>query len=172
MTYTMPGDQAVFRVENGALQGAVLPDQGYIWSLSPDSYTDVIIEATLRQDTGRIGSVFGVMCRADADGNGYYFLVSSDQQVAIGVATAARRDLDWIVPWRISQAVKPGYVTNTVRAVCAGDYLALFINDVFVAEAEDVEFSAGRAGVTLAAVEQTAWVHFDSVLLRDAALRG
>ncbi|MBZ0292349.1 MAG: hypothetical protein K8L99_07250 [Anaerolineae bacterium] len=171
-TYTMPGDQALFRVNEGALEGAALADQGYIWSLDHETQDDVIINATLKQTEGGLGSVFGVMCRADERGNGYYFLISSDQMFSIRVATDARDELYEVLPWQRHQAIKPGYVTNEIRAVCVEDYLALFINDVFIAEAVDTELSSGQTGVTLAAVDQTAWVQFDQVRVRDAVMYG
>lgn len=169
-TYAMPSDQALFRVNEGVLEGAALADQGYIWSLNHETQDDVIINATVKQMEGGLGSVFGVMCRADERGNGYYFLISSDQHFSIRVGTDARSDLYEVLPWQYHQAIRQGYVTNEIRAVCAGDYLALFVNDVFIAEAVDAELSSGHTGVTLAAVDRTAWVQFDQVRVRDAIL--
>lgn len=170
--FTVGGDQALFRVSDGALEGAVVADRGYIWSLNNETHDDVLINATIRQTEGSFASAYGVMCRADDDGNGYYFLISGDQQFSIIVGSPARNALFEIVPWQHHSALRRGYVTNTIRAACAGDYLAMFINDVFVAEATDREFTQGEAGVAVGAVERTTWVRFDDILLRPAILRG
>ncbi len=170
--FAVQGDQALFRIHEGALEGAVVADRGYIWSLNHEQHDNVIINASIRQTEGRLASAYGVICRADAAGNGYYFLISGDQQFSISVGSPARNDLFPLVPWQYHSALRRGYVTNTIRAVCAGGYLAFFINDVFVAEATDREFTVGQLGVALGAVEQTAWVRFDDLLLRPAILRG
>jgi hypothetical protein len=165
-TFSLDSDAAIFRLNVGTLEGAVVANRGYVWSLNNQNHTNIIVNATLRQTQGVLGASMGVMCRADAAGNGYYFLISSDGQFNISLATDARSALVPLVPWQSSSVVKQGYMTNEIRAVCHDDYLALFVNDVFVAEAVDTRFTQGELGVTLAAVNATAWVQFDDVLIR------
>jgi hypothetical protein len=76
-----------------------------------------------------------------------------------------------LIPWQYHSIIKRGFQANNIRAVCAGDYLALFINDVFVAESSDHEYSSGELGLTLGAVGEDATVEFDDVILREAILR-
>jgi hypothetical protein len=170
--FTAPGEAALFRASEGALEGAVVADRGYIWSLNGLEHDNVIITAALQQTQGADGSAFGVMCRASADGNGYYFLIASDGTFSISVGTDARSDLFQLVPWQASSAVRRGTQANTIRAVCVEDYLALFVNDVFVAETFDDEFTRGQAGVALGAVQATAWARFDDIVIQDAYLAG
>lgn len=170
--FTAPGEAALFRVSDGALEGAVVADRGYVWSLNGAAHTDVIITATVQQTRGADGSAFGLMCRADSGGNGYYFLVGSDGTFSISVATGARGDLFQLVPWQASGAVRRGKQPNSLRAVCVENYLALFVNDVFVAETFDDEFTQGQAGVALGAVQATAWARFDDIAVQDAYLAG
>jgi hypothetical protein len=169
--YTRPNNAAVFQLHAGTLEGSVIPDRGYIWSLDGQTHSDVLVNVTVQQTAGWISSAYGVVCRADEQGNGYYFLISSDQHFSIGVATTARNELFQLVPWQFNSHIKRGFVPNDLRVVCAGDYLALFINDVFVAEAFDREFTTGQLGLTVGAVRQTAYVQFDNLLLRDAILQ-
>jgi hypothetical protein len=170
--FTAEGEAALFRVSDGALEGAVVPDRGYIWSLNDESHRDVIINATVQMTEGDLGSAYGVICRADSAGNGYYFLVSSDGAYSIQAATPVREAFFPLVDWTPSDAVNFGYRANELRVVCVEDYLALFINDVFVAETFDPEFTEGRLGVALGAVRATLWVRFDDILLRDAVMLG
>lgn len=165
-TFSLDSDAAIFRVNAGTLEGAVVANRGYVWSLNNEPHQNVIVNATVRQTQGVRGASFGVICRADDAGNGYYFLISSDGQFSISMATEAQNALVQLVSWQSSSAIKQGYQTNEIRAVCHDDYLALFINDVFIAEATDNTFSKGELGVTLAAVSETAWVQFDDVLIR------
>ncbi|MBL8164821.1 MAG: hypothetical protein JNJ61_22740 [Anaerolineae bacterium] len=170
--FTTDGNQAIFRINGGALEGAVVPNRGYIGSLNHRRHRDISIEAQVEQTSGATGNDFGLLCRADAIGNGYYFVISSAGQFAILKATADRIDPLQLVPWQPSSAIRQGEGRNMLRAVCVGDYLAFFANDVFLAEVRDSQFDAGEAGVVLAAVGQTVWVRFDSITLRDPMILG
>lgn len=163
---------ARFSLEGGALQGYVAADRGYVMSRNHVVHTDVIVNATVRQSQGLLGNGFGVVCRADEQGNGYYFLLSSDGQFTISAATPARNELFELIPWQYHSIIKQNTQPNEIRAVCAGDYLAMFINNVFVAETFDDEFTSGELGVVVGAVQQPAAARFDNILVRDAILRG
>lgn len=170
--FTAEANQAFFRVAEGALEAAVVPNRGYIWSLNHRRHRDISIEAQVEQTRGATGNGFGLMCRADAIGNGYYFIISSAGQFAILKATSDRIDPQPLVSWQPSSAIRRGDGRNALRAVCVQDYLAFFANDVFLAETRDSQFSAGEAGVALAAVGQTAWARFDAIILRDPMILG
>jgi hypothetical protein len=170
--FTVADDAARFVVRDGTLEGYVAPDRGYVMSTNNAPHTDVLINAVVRQTEGLLGNGFGVVCRADERGNGYYFLLSSDGEFSISVGTDVRDALFALIPWQHHSIIRRGFYDNEIRAVCAGDYLAMFINDVFVAEAFDNEFTAGELGVVVGAVNQPATVRFDNILLRDAILRG
>ncbi|MGQ9889472.1 MAG: hypothetical protein ACUVSX_13415 [Aggregatilineales bacterium] len=170
--FTTPDEAAMFRVSDGALEGAVVADRGYIWSLNGVEHDDVIASAAVQLTQGALGSALGLICRADARGNGYYFLIANDGTFSIGVGTDARNDLFQLVPWQASSAVRPGTQPNTLRIVCVENYLALFVNDVFVAETFDDELRRGQLGVTLGAVEKTAWARFDDIAVQPAYMAG
>ncbi len=170
--FTVEGELAGFSVSDGVLEGYVAADRGYILSSNHVTHTDVIVEATVQQTDGMLGNGFGMICRADEQGNGYYFLLSSDGQFTISVATQARNELFELIPWQYHSVIRQGVFENRLRAVCTGNYLALFINDVFVAEAFDDEFTSGELAVTIGAVGQPATARFDHIVLRDAILRG
>lgn len=170
--FTTEDEAATFRLAEGTLEGGVLPGRGYIWSLDGAAYDDVLVRATLRQTEGAFGSAYGLICRADERGNGYYFLIASTGEFSIQVGTDDRNDLFQLVPWQRHQAINRGYVANEVRVVCVEDYLAFFINDVFMADTTDDEFTSGQLGVTLGAVEETAWARFDDILIQNAFVVG
>lgn len=170
--FSLGGDQALFRVQNGALEGAVIGDRGYIWSLSNTRHNDVAISATVRQTKGSRGNGFGLMCRANEEGDGYYFVISSAGQFAILKAQPGVSDPLRLVDWQSSAAIFKGDEPNEIQAVRAGDYLSFSANGNFLADTHDSEFSSGELGVVLGAVEETLWVSFDDILVRDRAQVG
>ncbi|MBC7812811.1 MAG: hypothetical protein H7175_16770 [Burkholderiales bacterium] len=172
-TFVLSDQRAMFRINEEALEGGILDNLGYIWSINAERYDDVAGQSTMWQTEGTIGSGFGLMCRADGSGNGYYFLISGQGRVSIRKATPEQGVLLPLVEWQDSAVVRRGNEPNTVLAVCVGDYLAMFVNDQFVAEARDEEFSSGQVAVTLAAAgDDAAWVRFDDISTRDVLLLG
>jgi len=169
-TYVIEGSAALFQVADGALLGAVIPNRGYSWSLSRARHTNTAVAVTAQQTQGRDGNGFGILCRADTGGNGYYFVISSDGQFAILKGTARQADPLPLVAWQPSDAIHTGTATNDLLAVCAANYLSFTVNGQFLAEAYDDEFAAGKLGMVLGAVGETAWVRFDDITIRDANL--
>ncbi len=171
-TFRLPDDAAFFAVMDGALTGSVLGDRGYIWSLNQPQYGDTSITATLQQTRGSKGNGFGVICRADKDGNGYYFVLSSAGQFAILKAEPNTPDPIQLVKWQTSGAVKMDDGINSIEAICLGDYLSFTVNGVFITEARDSTFKSGQTGVVLGAVGQSLWVRFDDIIIRDVRVVG
>lgn len=169
-TFSTEGSEALFQVADSALMGAVIPNMGYVWSLSGTRRANVAIQVTVQQTQGASGNGFGVMCRADAVGNGYYFVISSAGQFAILKGSLRQIDPVPLVEWQSSEAIHPGTMENELLAVCTADYLSFSVNGQFLAEAYDDEFAAGELGMVLGAVGETAWVRFDTILVRDANL--
>ena len=124
----------------GAEDGAYRIDfvgRKYVWTQGEAQLRDVVIEADLRQISDYDHNAFGLACRLDPSnsGRGYTFLISGDGYASIRWSDG--RSLQPIVAAQPSAQVKRGAARNRVRAVCIGDYLALWVNDEFVAEARD-----------------------------------
>lgn len=119
----------------------------YVWTQGEATYADVVMEADLRQISDYDHNAFGLACRLDAAnrGRGYYFLISGDGYASIRWSDG--RSLQPIAEAKPSLHVKRGQAKNRVRAVCIGDYLALWVNDEFVAEARDGRASEGAVGM-------------------------
>lgn len=160
------------RLERNALVISAAADLGYVTAGNNVAHTDVLINATVRQTRGLLGNGFGLLCRADKVGNGYWFLLSSRGEYSIQVAGDAREDPFPLVPWRYHSVIRQGLQANELRVVCAENYLALFVNDVFLAEAFDDEFRRGELAVALGATGREAGVSFDDIRLREARVTG
>jgi len=166
--FTLSDDLAYFQLVDSELESHVAADRGYIMSTNNTAHTDAIINAQVRQTAGAPGNGYGVVCRADEQGNGYYFLLASTGEFTISVGTSSRDALFELVPWQYHSVIKDGFQSNEIRAVCVDDYLALFINDVFVAETTDYEFKSGELGVVIGAVGKPATARFDNIQIRPA----
>ncbi len=101
------------------------------------------------------------------DGDGYLFLIQGNGQYAI--MRARGRDVRPLVEWTPSDTIIQGQEVNTLRAVCVGDYLALYINGEFVADATDDTYSEGQVGLMASAATRLGVsVEFDNLVVAEA----
>lgn len=164
------GDALSMNVENGAYRMNLTGSQ-YVWTQTSASYRDVIIEANIAQISDYDYNAFGIACRLDPanSGRGYFFLISGDGHYSIRWSDS--RSLDSIVSAAPSEQIHSGKAANRIRAVCIDDYLALWINDQFIAEARDhraVQGMVGLAGL-MNYEDQRLEVEFDSLKIWRAA---
>ena len=144
-------------------------DGNTMWGVANRSFDDLFIEV----DTTQISSPannnndYGVVCREQGDGAGYYMLISGDGYYAI-LVKAAGRDFEPLVDWTQSDIIRQGNATNHIRAVCDGSTLALFVNGQRLATAEDDTFSRGDIALTATSYEdEPTEMHFDSLVVRQ-----
>lgn len=140
------GDALSMNVEDGAYRMDLTGSQ-YVWTQTSASYRDVIIEATAAQISDYDYNAFGIACRLDPanSGRGYFFLISGDGHYSIRWSDG--RSLDSIVSAAPSGWIHAGKAANRIRAVCIDDYLALWINGQFAAEARDRRAAQGVVGL-------------------------
>lgn len=134
----------------GARKGKYLIDfatRQYVWTQNDMILADVVLEADLQQTSSYDHNAFGLACRLDPanSGRGYFFLISGDGYASIRWSNG--RSLEPVAPAAPTSLIKRGGARNRLRAVCIGDYLALWVNDEFVAEARDRRASAGVPGM-------------------------
>ena len=119
----------------------------YVWTQGDSEFADVVVEAELTQTSDYDHNAFGLACRLEPSnsGRGYFFLISGDGFASIRWSNG--RSLEPIFASQPAEFIKRGRATNRIRAVCIGDYLALWVNDEFVAEARDRRASSGAVGM-------------------------
>lgn len=131
-------------IENGSFRFDV-PSGGYYLSRDGREHTDIILEVTARILSDDRSNGVGIICRAQPDGDGYYFLIGND-----GSATIRRgqdREADPLVAWTRTNAVRTGNASNTLRAACIGQTLALWVNGEFIGSTTDPLYSSGQTGL-------------------------
>lgn len=96
------------------------------------------------------------------EGDGYLFLIGSNGTA--GIFRARGRDLTPLANWTANAVIQRGQGEHHLRAVCIGNYLALYVNDVLVAEATDDAYQTGQIGLAASAASRLgASVFFDNL---------
>ncbi len=168
--YVHPEQNVDFQTLDGVYRARVW-DGGFMWTIHPPMLTDTVIEVETTQLSDYRNNAYGVMCRANPtdNSNGYFFLISGD-----GHYTIRRGAVDTVaplIPFTYSDAIRQDHGINRLRAVCVGDYLALWINDTFVAETRDDYFDEGYTGLSVAVVKGgDADIAFDDLTVSAASL--
>ncbi|MPM80945.1 hypothetical protein SDC9_127996 [bioreactor metagenome] len=98
------------------------------------------------------------------NGDGYSFQISSDGYYAI--VKFADTDGSELVDWTESDAIIQGEGTNHITAICQGNNLELWVNNVFLASAKDDAFATGNVSFSATTFTSTSTeVAFDNFLI-------
>ena len=138
-----------------------------MWGVANRSFDNLVIEVEATQIAAgpESNNDYGVVCREQGNGDGYFFLVSGDGLYAI--LKAQEGDFQPLVDWAKSDAIQQGNATNRIRAVCDGSTLEMFVNGQRLATAEDSTYSKGDIAFTATTYEdQPTQVHFDNLTVR------
>jgi len=141
-------------------------DGATMWGVANQSFDNLIIEVDATQVSGPANdnNDYGVACREQGNGDGYYLLISGDGGYAI--LKAKGDDFEPLVDWTPSDAVRQGNATNHIRAICDGSHLVLFVNGQRLATAEDNTFTSGDIALTATSYEdEPTEIHFDNLVV-------
>jgi hypothetical protein len=105
------------------------------------------------------------MCRIQDDGKtGYLLRISGDGYASIYLA--AEEEFVELAAWTATDAINLGNATNHIQALCEGSRLALMVNDVLVAEAEDDTLTEGDIALAATSFESAKTeIHFDDIMV-------
>ncbi|MCU0496643.1 MAG: hypothetical protein MUF87_04740 [Anaerolineae bacterium] len=165
-------DQSGARLQmiDGVYRVQAQTEGAFAWGLKAQNFTDTVIEARVSVNSADTGNGYGLMCRASpsSTGEGYYFLVGTDGTYTIRVGDD--QQVEALVAWahtdRLDRTIG---AQNVLRAVCVADYLALYVNGWFVAEARDDRYRSGYAGIAYAtARNESILVEFDDFRVWEA----
>lgn len=101
------------------------------------------------------------------NGDGYLFLVEGTGRFAI--MRARGRNVVPLVNWTTSDQINVGPGRNHLRAICVGNYLALYVNDQFMADTTDDTYTSGQVGLVASAANRLGLrVEFDDLSISEA----
>jgi len=139
-----------------------------MWGVANRTFEDLIIEVYATQVSAgpESNNAYGVVCREQGDGDGYYLRISGDGYYSI--YKAVEGGFEPLVDWTGSNAIRKGNATNHLLAVCDGPTLTLIVNDQLLEEAEDSTFTKGDIALTATTFEdKMTEVHFDDLEVRS-----
>ena len=154
--------------KDGAYYVASTQENSTMWGVAHTSFDDVVIEVDATQVLAGPdnNNDYGVICREQGDGKGYYLLISGDGFYAI--AKTGADGFDWLAEWTKGDAIRQGNATNHIRAICSGSTLSLFVNGERVATAQDNTYPKGDIALTATTYEEDpTQIRFDNLVVRE-----
>ena len=136
--------------ENGGYRINVIEATYYAFANPYQSFqNDVSIEVDATKIGGPDDNAFGVICRYQDVENYYYFYISSDGYVGIGIDNAGTKTIISSPDGNLTSdsSINQGAASNHLRADCIENSLTLFVNGTQVASATDSTFSGGDVGL-------------------------
>lgn len=142
--FTQKNDNYGFEFAKGGFRlYSNIPDA--IWNVRGD-FSDVSVEVETVKQIGGEGSYFGVVCR-HIDGGNYYALVINTDGF-YGIAKRGVGQLQFLEQGTAPQGlINPGGGPNIIRGDCIAGTMSLYVNDQFIAEAQDNDLGAGAVGL-------------------------
>jgi serine/threonine-protein kinase len=138
-----------------------------MWGVANRSFDNLVIEVDVTQVAAgsENNNDYGLICREQGNGDGYYMLVSGDGFYAI--LTAKEAKFEPLADWKKSDVIRQGNATNHIRAVCDSTTLELFVNGQRLATAEDSTYTKGDIAFTATSYEENpTQIHFDNLIVR------
>ncbi|HEY5270994.1 MAG TPA: hypothetical protein VII97_11695 [Anaerolineales bacterium] len=135
---------------NGGYEIHITATSLSMWANSSKEFqNDVRIEVDATKTGGPDDNAFGMQCRYQDVDNYYYFYISSDGYVGIGVNNAGTKTIISSSDGNLTSdsSINQGAATNHLRVDCIGNTLTLFVNGTQVATATDSTFTGGDVGL-------------------------
>ncbi|MBT3320790.1 MAG: hypothetical protein HN392_00735 [Anaerolineae bacterium] len=111
---------------------------------------DLSIEVDATKVSGTDDNDYGIICRYndnDTSTDYYFFIISSDGFAGIGLSLGDDTSIISGESMEETAEIIQGNAKNHIRADCVGSHLALYINGVQVAFANDSTLSSGDVGL-------------------------
>jgi len=128
------------------------PDFNTYSILPKQKFDNFSAEVDARLAAGPSNGVFGILCRAEANeqtaSKAYVFAIRADGFYAILKRTSPTF-WDAIAYGKDSKAIKPGNVSNHLRADCSDSTLTFYVNGEKLLEKTDPAFKAGLVGMAV-----------------------
>lgn len=168
---------AVLAIEDGHYQIDYRAERSasLTWGTGGEAVQDVVIEVDTEQLNEADDNLYGVACRLvedeNGDASGYLLLISGDGH--FGIAELSRKSLDFVLEWHQSDQIKQGAASNSIRAACIDDYLAIYANGEFLGDVKDDRYVRdGQVALVAGTTEETSIsVAFDDLTVYEGSLK-
>lgn len=137
-----------------------------MWGVANRGFDNLTIsvESTQVRAPGNDNNDYGVVCRIQPGGEGYYFLISGDGFFSI--LRADEQDFVPLIDWTPTDVVQQGNASNDIVATCNGADLSLHVNGDLLASANDFTYRSGDVALTATSYEaEGTEVHFDNLVV-------
>jgi len=127
----------------------VLDANWFVWCNPGQTFSDIHVEVTAKNTSGKNDTVFGVICndqKATTQQNEdfYYMGISTDGSYTMRLYKSGK---DTVLAEDTSTAIPSHAVSYTVGADCAGGNLALYVDGTQIATAHDSTYTSGDVGL-------------------------
>ncbi len=139
-----------------------------MWGVANRSFDNIIVEVDAIQVAAgpEDNNDYGIVCREQGNGDGYYLLISGDGYYSI--MKSAEGQFTELVEWTQSNAISTGNATNHLQATCSGTSLKLSVNGQEIVTTEDNSYTSGDIALTATTYEdQATEIHFDNLIVRS-----
>jgi hypothetical protein len=167
-------DEGSYAYENGVYAITALVNGLQMWGNAGQSFGDVVVEVDATQVSAPANgnNAYGVGCRIQENGDGYFLRISADGYYAIFQVTsdAATGDTTFtaLLDWTESGVINLGNATNHITATCAGSDLSLSVNGQMLGSTQDTMYATGDIAVTATTFEdEPTTIHYDNVVVRE-----
>jgi hypothetical protein len=123
------------------------PPNFQVLSVPGLNFKDTHTYTRAQKSAGPDDNLFGLLCRYSNDDNYYAFVISSDGYYGIYKKQAGSLHLLGIPQMGFDESIQRGDEANEILAVCQGNQLALFVNDIKLLQVTDDTFSHGDVGL-------------------------
>ncbi len=144
----------------------------FVWCNPGQNFTDIHVEVTAENVSGKSDTVFGLICNdqkaaTQANENFYYLGIRSDGHYTIRLSKGGN---DKILADDTSADIPTNAISYTVGADCAGGNLALYVNGTQIATAHDSTYLSGDVGLFAWTGKATpAEIHYDDIAVTKLA---
>lgn len=139
-----------------------------MWGGAGRSFEDVSIEVSAEQIStpSNNNNDYGIICRLQRDGGGYYGLVSGDGFFAI-LRESDEDNFAILVDWTASSHIHQGNSQNQLGLSCVGSKISFFVNGQLLAETSDNMYESGDIGLTATSYEpEGTEIQFDNMIVK------
>jgi hypothetical protein len=139
-----------------------------VWASRGKRFSDVDIGVEVRQTSGPNDGNFGLLCRFREPTQFYYFSITGDGFYAILKVDGDVAEVLTGLGYLPSQVILTNGQLNSMRAVCEGDMLTLYVNGEQVVSVRDDALPRGDVGMAVGAGPSgSIRVQFDEIVVSD-----